>query len=251
MAAMNTTEPRNMPSKPGNERLVVALDSPTVEEARLLVQRLGEAAGIYKVGLELVSGGGIAFAQELARSGKRVFLDMKLLDIPNTVERATANAARLGVEFLTIHGQDRKTLDAAVRGRGQSSMKLLAVTVLTSLDAADLREQGVTTKSPTELVFDRAKLAEAAGFDGVVASSREAAAIRSVAEAGFLIVTPGVRPAGTASGDQVRVATPAAAIRAGATHIVIGRPITSAPDPAAAAAAICREIDDASLHARD
>jgi orotidine-5'-phosphate decarboxylase len=114
-----------------------------------------------------------------------------------------------------------------------------------------LREQGVTTKSPTELVFDRAKLAEAAGFDGVVASSREAAAIRSVAEAGFLIVTPGVRPAGTASGDQVRVATPAAAIRAGATHIVIGRPITSAPDPAAAAAAICREIDDASLQARD
>jgi orotidine-5'-phosphate decarboxylase len=238
-------EPRQMPTTPSSQRLIVALDTATVEEAMGLVRRLGSAAGMYKVGLELVSGGGIAFAQKLARSGKRVFLDMKLLDIPNTVERAAANAARLGVEFLTVHGQDRKTLDAAVRGRGRSDMKLLAVTVLTSLDAADLREQGITIKSPAELVLDRARLAEAAGVDGVVASSKEAAAIRSALGSGFLIVTPGVRPAGTAAGDQARIATPAAAIRAGATHLVVGRPITAAPDPAAAAAAIAQEIDEA------
>jgi orotidine-5'-phosphate decarboxylase len=241
-------EPREMPTTPSSDRLIVALDTATVEEARGLARRLGSAAGIYKVGLELVSGGGISFAQELVRAGNRVFLDMKLLDIPNTVERATANAARLGAEFLTVHGQDRKTLDAAVRGRGRSGMKLLAVTVLTSLDAADLREQGIANRSPAELVLDRVRLAEAAGFDGVVASSREAAAIRKVVAAGFLIVTPGVRPAGAAAGDQARIATPAAAIRAGATHLVVGRPITAAADPVAAAAAICREIGEVLRH---
>jgi orotidine-5'-phosphate decarboxylase len=149
------------------------------------------------------------------------------------------------VEYLTVHGLDRKTLDAAVRGRGDSKLKLLAVTVLTSLDAADLREQGVASMSPAELVVHRAKLAHAAGFDGVVASSREAADIRAAIGDGFLIVTPGVRPAGGAVGDQARIATPAEAIRAGATHLVVGRPITAADDPAAAAAAICREIEQA------
>lgn len=232
-------------STTSSDRLIVALDVPTVDEARALVHRLAPVVGIYKVGLELVCSGGIGLAQELAQAGRRVFLDIKLLDIPHTVEKATANVARQGVEFLTVHGHDRKTLDAAVRGRGQSSLKLLAVTVLTSLDAADLREQGVIAKSPAELVLDRARLAKAAGFDGVVASSQEAAAIRGAIGGEFLIVTPGVRPAGEAAGDQARIATPAAAIRAGATHLVVGRPIWAADDPAAAAAAICREIDQA------
>lgn len=234
-----------MPTAASKDRLIVALDVPTIEEARDLVRKLGSAVGIYKIGLELLSGSGIGFAQELARAGKRVFLDMKLLDIPNTVEKATANVARLGVEFLTIHGHDRKTLDAAVRGRAKSSLKLLAVTVLTSLDEADLREQGVMAKSPAELVLDRARLAKAAGFDGVVASSNEATAIRKAIGHDFLIVTPGVRPAGEAAGDQARVATPADAIRSGATHLVVGRPITAAKDPAAAALAIGREIEQA------
>jgi len=228
-----------------SDRLIVALDTPTMERARTLVRTLGGAVGIYKIGLELALGGGLALAEELVGIGKRVFLDMKLLDIPNTVERATANAARLGVEFLTVHGQDRKTLEAAVRGRGRAGTKLLAVTVLTSLDAADLREQGIAGLSPAELAVARAQLARAAGFDGVVASSNEARAIRAAVGAGFLIVTPGIRPAGEAPQDQARVATPAAAIRAGATHLVVGRPITAAFDPPAAAASISREIDEA------
>jgi orotidine-5'-phosphate decarboxylase len=234
-----------MPNATASERLIVALDVPGIDDALGLVGKLGTAAGIYKVGLELVCGGGIGLAQQLARAGKRVFLDLKLLDIPNTVEKATANVARQGVEYLTVHGLDRKTLDAAVRGRGDSKLKLLAVTVLTSLDAADLREQGVASMSPAELVVHRAKLAHAAGFDGVVASSREAADIRAAIGDGFLIVTPGVRPAGGAVGDQARIATTTEAIRAGATHLVVGRPITAADDPAAAAAAICREIEQA------
>ncbi|HXF52832.1 MAG TPA: orotidine-5'-phosphate decarboxylase [Hyphomicrobiaceae bacterium] len=234
-----------MSMMPASDRLIVALDTPTTERARALVRTLGSAAGIYKIGLELALGGGLAFVEDLVRTGKRVFLDMKLLDIPNTVERATANAARLGIEFLTVHGQDRKTLEAAVRGRGRADTKLLAVTVLTSLDAADLREQGIAGLSPVELTVARAKLAAAAGFDGVVASSNEAAAIRDAVGAGLLIVTPGIRPAGEAPQDQTRVATPATAIRAGATHLVVGRPITAAVDPAAAATSICREIDEA------
>jgi orotidine-5'-phosphate decarboxylase len=246
----NVRSIRRMPTIAGSERLIVALDVPTIEEARSLAASLASAVGVYKIGLELLSSGGIGLAQELVRAGSRVFLDMKLLDIPNTVEKATANVARLGVEFLTVHGHDRKTLNAAVRGRGKSGLKLLAVTVLTSLDEADLREQGIPAKSPAELVLDRARLAKAAGFDGVVASSNEAAAIREAIGGDFLIVTPGVRPAGEVAGDQARVATPADAIRRGATHLVVGRPITAAADPAAAAAAICREIDEALLRTR-
>jgi orotidine-5'-phosphate decarboxylase len=170
---------------------------------------------------------------------------MKLLDIGNTVEKATAKIARLGLDYLTVHGHDRKTLDAAVRGRGQSKLKLLAVTVLTNLDAADLGQQGIASMSPADLVVHRARLAEAAGFDGVIASGQEAAMVRSSVGPGFLIVTPGIRPAGAEKGDQARAVTPLIAVRAGATHLVVGRPITEASDPKAAAAAIVGEISAA------
>ena len=148
-------------------RLFVALDVPDVARASALVEQIGAEVLCYKVGLELLFGGGLGFAQGLKAAGKDVFLDMKLLDIPNTVEKAAANIAALGLDYLTVHGTDRKTLDAAVRGRGTSSLKLLAVTVLTSLDTADLREQGITDDTPSALVVRRARLAQAAGFDGV------------------------------------------------------------------------------------
>ncbi|HRD77236.1 MAG TPA: orotidine-5'-phosphate decarboxylase [Hyphomicrobiaceae bacterium] len=228
----------------GAERIFVALDVPTVEAARALVDTLGDSVGGLKIGLELVMGGGLKLAEELAREGRRVFLDMKLLDIPNTVEGAAANAAEAGVAYLTVHGTDRKTLDAAVKGRGNSKTKLLAITVLTSLGSADLREQG-STMAVEELVVHRARLANAAGFDGVVASPLEIAAIRAAVGQSLEIVTPGVRPAGAARGDQTRVMTPAEAIRAGATALVVGRPITAVADPRAAALAIGAEIEAA------
>ena len=158
----------------------VSLILETVDAARRLVEALGDTASHYKIGLELVFGGGLDFALGLKAAGKSVFLDMKLLDIGNTVEKATANVARIGVDYLTVHGHDRKTLDAAVRGRGNSKLKLLAVTVLTSLDEADLREQGIAGLSPADLVVHRAKLAKSAGFDGVIASGQEAAMVRAV-----------------------------------------------------------------------
>lgn len=227
------------------DRLFVALDVKTVDDARRLVEQLGDSVSCYKIGLELVFGGGLEFAQGLKAAGKSVFLDMKLLDIGNTVEKATANIARLGLDYLTVHGQDRKTLDAAVRGRGASKLKLLAVTVLTSLDQADLAEQGIATMSPADLVVHRAKLAKAAGFDGCIASGQEAAMVRAAVGADFLIVTPGIRPAGAEKGDQARAVTPLIAIAAGATHLVVGRPITEATDRQAAAAAIVDEISAA------
>jgi orotidine-5'-phosphate decarboxylase len=227
------------------DRLFVALDVPSVDAARRLVEALGPTATHYKVGLELVFGGGLEFALGLKAAGKSVFLDMKLLDIANTVEKATANVARIGVDYLTVHGHDRKTLDAAVRGRGASRLKLLAVTVLTSLDTADLREQGVAALSPAELVVHRARLAESSGFDGVIASGQEAALVRAAVGANFLIVTPGIRPTGAEKGDQARAVTPLIAMRAGATHLVVGRPITEAANPNAAASAIVAEISAA------
>ena len=232
------------PSIAPKDRLFVALDVPTVDAARRLVEALGGSVTHYKIGLELLFGGGLEFAAGLKANGKSVFLDMKLLDIGNTVEKATANVARTGVDYLTVHGHDRKTLDAAVRGRGASKLKLLAVTVLTSLDQADLREQGVAL-SPADLVVHRAKLAKAAGFDGVIASGQEAALVRAATGPDFLIVTPGIRPAGAETEDQARAVTPLIAMRAGATHLVLGRPITGAADPKAAAAAIIHEISAA------
>jgi orotidine-5'-phosphate decarboxylase len=224
-----------------NRRLVVALDVPSVEEARALVAKLGDSVSVYKIGLELLFSGGFALAQELASHGHAVFVDAKLLDIEATVERATAAIARMGVAFLTVHALDKKTLEAAMRGRSESPLKLLGVTVLTNLAASDLVAQGIDHPMQ-ELVLHRANLAREAGFDGVIASGHEAAAIRRASGPDFLIVTPGVRPQGAPAQDQARAVTPAMAIKAGADYLVVGRPITRAPDPRAAAEAITTEI---------
>lgn len=226
------------------DRLIVALDMPSVEEARSLVAHLGEAVTFYKVGLELLFAGGLQLAQDLKRAGKHVFLDMKLLDIGNTVERAVANASELGLDFLTVHGHDLKTLRAAVAGRGKSHLKLLAVTVLTSLDEDDLKQQG-SSLTPAELVLARALMARESGFDGVVASGQEAKRIRDAVGAGFLIVTPGIRLPGGTTDDQARVMTPDRAILDGADYLVVGRPITQASDPRVSAEAFVHHIRDA------
>jgi orotidine-5'-phosphate decarboxylase len=222
-------------------RLIVALDVPSVEEAKALIDALGDSVGVYKIGLELLFSGGFELARELASQGRSVFIDAKLLDIEATVERATAAIARTGAGFLTVHALDAKTLDAAVRGRAGSKLRLLGVTVLTNLDRDDLKEQGVD-RSPKELAVYRAMLAQEAGFNGVVASGEEAAALRKALGPGVLIVTPGIRPKGAERHDQTRSITPAEAIAAGADYIVVGRPITRAPDPRAAALAIVEEI---------
>ena len=232
-------------SQAAKSRLFVALDMPDVAAAEAMVARLGENVSAYKIGLELLFGGGIALAQKLKREGKSVFLDMKLLDIPNTVEKAAANIAGLGLDYLTVHGVDRKTLDAAVKGRGKSDLKLLAVTVLTSLDALDLVEQGISGTTPAKLVVRRALMAKAAGFDGVIASGLEAAQVREAVGPEFLIVTPGIRLKAGPDKDQARVMTPTDAIKAGASHLVVGRPITGADDPAKVAKAIVGEIGKA------
>ncbi len=223
------------------KRLIVALDFPTAEAAARLAGQLQGDVGVFKIGLELVYADGLGLARQLAETGHRVFLDAKLLDIPNTVERATANAARLGAAFLTIHGTDRKTLDAAMRGRGGAATKLLAITVLTSLDEADLKQQDIAL-SPAELALRRARLARDAGFDGVVASAQEARSIRAELGDGFLIVTPGIRPTGAETGDQSRIVTPAEAMTRGADYLVVGRPISAAPDPRGVARAIIAEM---------
>jgi orotidine-5'-phosphate decarboxylase len=226
------------------DRLIVALDLPGVDAARALVARLGPAVSFYKIGLELVMAGGLELARELVGQGKQVFLDMKLLDIGNTVERATRSAAGTGATFLTVHGQDSKTLRAAVAGKAGTRLRILAVTVLTNLDAADVAEQGYTI-APAGLVARRAKLAHDAGCDGVVASGLEAAQVREVVGPGIAIVTPGVRLASDAAGDQARVATPQTAIAAGADYVVVGRPIVQAPDPVAAAEGFVQAIEEA------
>lgn len=215
-------------------KLIVALDVPTVAEAEALVDTLGDSVTVFKIGLELVMAGGLDLARRLVDRGSQVFLDMKFLDIGHTVERAVANAAELGVTYLTVHGVDAKTLEAAVAGRADSAMKLLAVTVLTNLTADDLEVQG-NRMGPAELVIHRARLAQACGADGVIASGQEAAMVRDAAGSDFLIVTPGIRLPGGALDDQQRVMTPDNAIAAGADLIVVGRPITQADDPAEAA----------------
>jgi orotidine-5'-phosphate decarboxylase len=222
-------------------RLIVALDMPDSGKALSIVEALSGEARLFKVGHELIYSDGLIFARALADAGMGIFLDAKLLDIPNTVERATANIDKLGMAFLTVHGTDRKTLDAAVRGRGGGRMKLLAVTVLTSIEQADLADQGLAIGVP-ELVLKRARMAKEAGFDGVIASPNEAAAIRAELGSDFLIVTPGIRLSGSAIGDQQRVSTPGDAIAAGADYLVVGRPITEAADPKAAATSIISEI---------
>ena len=225
-------------------RLIVALDVRTVAEARALVQRLGSRAGFYKIGLELVMGGGLDLARELAGAGKQVFLDMKLLDIGNTVERATRRAAETGATFLTVHAQDTKTLRAAMAGRSGTALKILGVTVLTNLDADDIGEQGIA-HSPGDLVARRAGIARRAGCDGVVVSGLEARRVRAIVGPEMAIVTPGVRLAGDAPGDQARIATPAAAIADGADYLVVGRPITEAANPEAATEAFVSAVAEA------
>lgn len=226
------------------DRLIVALDVPSDGEARAMIDQIGDSVGVFKIGLELLFAGGVDLARELADQGRSVFLDAKLLDITNTVERSAARIAALGSTFLTIHASDTRTMEAAVRGRGDSDMKLLAVTVMTHLGEDDLREQGIDL-SPEDMVLRRARMARDAGVDGVVASAREAARIRQELGPDLLIVTPGIRPAGADAGDQKRVTTPADAIRAGSDYLVIGRPITAADDPRAAADAIVNEMADA------
>jgi len=222
-------------------RVIVALDVPSVAEAQSLVERLGNEITTFKIGLELIYAGGLDLARELIAADRHVFIDAKLLDIGHTVERATARIAALGARYLTVHASDTKTLAAAVRGRERSETRLLGVTILTNLDFRDLNEQGVT-RSPREMVLHRARLAMNAGFDGVIASPQEATVLRRTLGPDFEIITPGIRPEGSDKGDQSRVATPAAAIAAGADKLVIGRPVTAAQDPQAAAAAIIDEV---------
>ncbi|MEQ8824141.1 MAG: orotidine-5'-phosphate decarboxylase [Filomicrobium sp.] len=232
------------------DRLIVALDVPTVDDARELVTALADEVSFYKVGLELILSGstsgksGLDLVGELVDRNKRVFLDAKLLDISNTVARSVERVAELGAAFLTVHGSDLKTMRAAVEGRGKSDLKLLAVTVLTSLNQDDLTEQGIS-KSPAEMVLHRASLAQEAGFDGVISSGQEAAAIRNATSNDFLIVTPGIRLPGGEAGDQQRVMTPERAIADGANYIVVGRPINQAKDPKSAAATFVRHIGEA------
>jgi orotidine-5'-phosphate decarboxylase len=230
---------------PPRDRLIVALDFPEVAAAEALVQRLGAGVTFYKIGLELAMAGGLDLARRLSGAGKRVFLDMKLLDIENTVERATRAAAATGATFLTVHAHDSKTLRAAVAGKAGTGLRVLGVTVLTNLDLADLAEQGID-EAPADVAVRRAQLARAAGCDGIVASGQEAARVRAALGLNVVIVTPGIRAPGGAAGDQARVATPQSAIAAGADYLVVGRPITQAADPALAVAEFLRAIEEAS-----
>lgn len=223
-------------------RLIVGLDMPHAPAAQALVDQLGPEVGFYKIGLGMLTTGGLGLAMELKDAGKRVFLDLKLFDIPATITAAVRGLARFDLDFLTVHG-DPYVVAAAAEGRGSAPSKILAVTILTSLDRADLDAALIAPGALHDLAVLRAARALAAGADGVIASPMEAAAIRALPEArGKLIVTPGVRPEGSAMGDQKRTATPAQALRDGADHLVIGRPIWAAPDPAAAARAILAEI---------
>ena len=220
------------------DRLIVALDVPSVAEAQALVTRLGDAVSFYKIGYQLGYAGGLPFAQELVRSGKKVFLDLKLHDIGNTVARGVESVAKLGATFLTVHAYPQ-TMKAAVEARGDT-LKILAVTVLTSYDNADLADAGYS-ENVSQLVVRRAQQARDIGVDGLVCSAEEAAGLRS--QVGSLaLVTPGIRPAGAAVGDQKRIMTPARAIAAGADYLVVGRPIVEAADPKVAAESIVAEI---------
>jgi orotidine-5'-phosphate decarboxylase len=226
-----------------DDRLIVALDVPNVVQGLDLTGRIGEAASFYKIGLGMLTGGGLALANQLKHEhGKRVFLDMKLYDIGATIEAAVRGLAQYDLDFLTVQG-DPQVVRAAMEGKRGSGMKILAVTVLTSLDRADLDDNMIRAGDLAEITVERAARAFEAGADGVICSAREAAAIRALpGAAGRLIVTPGIRPAGMASGDQKRIATPRQAILDGADHIVVGRPVWQAADPAAAARAVIAEL---------
>lgn len=222
------------------DRLILALDTPTLAEAEAMIAKTRGAVGVYKVGYQLAFVGGLPLAERLARAGTRVFLDMKLHDIGNTVANGVASVAAMGAEFLTVHAYPQ-TMQAAVEARGTSKLKILAVTVLTSYDDADLATAGYRL-SVVELAAERARQAREIGVDGIVCSADEAERLRKIVGPEMLLVTPGIRPAGAASGDQKRIMTPAKAIAAGADYLVVGRPIVQAPDPKAAAEAIVAEI---------
>jgi len=226
-----------------SDRLIVALDVPDALAGLEMATRIGDAVSFYKIGLGMLTGGGLALARELKDDlGKRVFLDLKLFDIGTTVAAAVRGLTAFGLDFLTVHG-DPQVVRAAVDGRGGAATKILAVTILTSLDRADLDANLIKPGVLRDIVLERAALALQAGADGIIASPHEAAAIRALPEAvEKLIVTPGVRPAGAGHGDQKRVATPARAIIDGADHIVVGRPVWQAADPRAAALAIQSEL---------
>jgi orotidine-5'-phosphate decarboxylase len=222
------------------ERLIVALDVATVDAAAKLVERLGPAVSFYKIGYQLGFAGGLEFARDLVGAGSQVFIDMKLHDIGNTVARGVESIARLGASFLTVHAYPQ-TMHAAVEARAGSKLRLLAVTVLTSYDDADLAAAGYDF-TVAELAAERAEQASDIGIDGLVCSAEEAARLRSLIRPSMALVTPGIRPAGASAGDQKRIMTPRAAIRAGADYLVVGRPIVEAADPKAAADAIVAEI---------
>jgi orotidine-5'-phosphate decarboxylase len=237
-AASQQTEPGIIAQ--AREKLIVALDYWDINEAIALVDTLGDEVTFYKIGLGLQLAGGDRLAQTLIARGKRVFLDYKYLDIEETIKTAVRRAAEFGVDFLTIHGVGG-VLRAAVEGRGSSRLKLLCVTVLTCMDADDVKEMGFQC-NVEELVLARARKALDTGVDGVIASAREAAKIKTTAGGKLLVVTPGIRPRDSASDDQKRVATPGVAVRDGADYLVIGRPITKAPDPKQAARDIVDEM---------
>ena len=225
-------------------KLVVALDMPGAGEARAFWRRLEMPGAIAKIGLELLFAGGVELARELAAEGVRVFVDAKLFDIGNTVERATARVAALGVEFLTVHSQDPQTVAAAMRGREGSGLKLLGITLLTSTAPETLGGLGISLTAP-ELVLRRAGFAASAGFHGVVSSPWEARALKEAHGGGLAVVCPGIRPhsgQAVSGDDQARTAGPGEALRAGADYIVVGRPITQAADPRAAARAIVADM---------
>lgn len=225
------------------DRLIVALDVPSIEMALSLITKLGRSVSFYKIGYQLGYAGGLQFAHQLIDDGKQVFLDFKLHDIGNTVEKGVESVARMGASFLTVHAYPQ-TMQAAVKGKGMSKLKILAVTVLTSYDDNDLDKAGYRMKVG-DLAAMRAQQAREFGIDGLVCSPEEASNLRKIVGGEMALVTPGIRPAGSATGDQKRVMTPTKAIAAGADYLVVGRPITEAVDPKAAAEMIVNEIAQA------
>ena len=228
-----------MPLSP-RDRLIVALDLNTPREAEAMVERLGDSITFYKIGYQLAFAGGLPFATDLIAAGKQVFLDLKLHDIGNTVTKGVESVAQLGATFLTVHAYPQ-TMKAAVEGKRGSTLRILAVTVLTSYDDADLAAAGYEL-TVQELAAARAAQARDTGVDGLVCSAEEAAALRAIAGPGMVLVTPGIRPAGSVTGDQKRIMSPARAIASGADYLVVGRPVVEAGDPKAAADAIVTEI---------